>query len=68
MLFFKLLTNINFTLKPESGRYIPNQKGRMERVYLSDGATIATEGVCVAMYRIKNKAIDTKNMADVSYY
>nr|XP_037867095.1 dynein heavy chain 8, axonemal isoform X2 [Bombyx mori] len=54
-------------LKMESGRYIPNQKGRMERVYLSDGATIATEGVCVAMYRIKNKAIDTKNMAD-DYY
>ncbi|KAJ0182474.1 hypothetical protein K1T71_001843 [Dendrolimus kikuchii] len=51
-------------LKMESGRFIHNQKGRMERTYISDGATTGTEGVCVAMYRIKNKAIDTKNVAD----
>lgn len=38
----------------------------MERTYISDGATIGTEGACVAMYRIKNKAVDTKNVADVS--
>lgn len=38
----------------------------MERTYISDGSTIGTEGMCVAMYRIKNKAIDTKNVADVS--
>ncbi|XP_072937033.1 dynein axonemal heavy chain 8 [Epargyreus clarus] len=51
-------------LKMESGRYIPNQKGRMERTYISDASTIGTEGQCVALYRIKNKAIDTKNVAD----
>ncbi|XP_047526251.1 dynein axonemal heavy chain 8 [Pieris napi] len=54
-------------LKMESGRFIPNQKGLMERTYISDGSTIGTEGMCVAMYRIKNKAIDTKNVAD-DYY
>ncbi|CAK1540075.1 unnamed protein product [Leptosia nina] len=54
-------------LKMESGRFIPNQKGRMERTYISDGSTIGTEGMCVGMYRIKNKAIDTKNVAD-DYY
>ncbi|KAI8438603.1 hypothetical protein MSG28_011048 [Choristoneura fumiferana] len=54
-------------LKMESGRFVPNQKGWMERTYLSDSSTIGTEGKCVAMYRIKNKAIDTKNVAD-DYY
>ncbi|XP_060805314.1 dynein axonemal heavy chain 8 [Amyelois transitella] len=54
-------------LKMESGRFVPNQKSRMERTYISDGSTIGTEGACVAMYRIKNKMIDTKNVAD-DYY
>ncbi|KOB72744.1 putative Ciliary dynein heavy chain [Operophtera brumata] len=34
------------TLKMESGRYIYQQKGRMERTYISDAATIRTEGAC----------------------
>lgn len=38
----------------------------MDRTYISDCSTIGTVGNCVAMYRIKNKAIDTKNIADVS--
>ncbi|CAH0727356.1 unnamed protein product, partial [Brenthis ino] len=54
-------------LKMESGRFVPNQKGKMERTYISDAATIGTEGMCVAMYRIKNKAIDMKTVAD-DYY
>ncbi|XP_045497912.1 dynein axonemal heavy chain 8 [Colias croceus] len=54
-------------LKMESGRFIPNQKGRMERTYISDAGTIGTEGMCVGMYRIKNKSIDTKNVAE-DYY
>ncbi|KPJ08753.1 Dynein heavy chain 8, axonemal [Papilio machaon] len=54
-------------LKMESGRFVPNQKTWMERVYLSDTSTIPVQGRCVAMYRIKNKAIDVKNVAD-DYY
>lgn len=50
----------------ESGRFIPNQKGLSDRPYISDGSTIQTTGQAVAMYRIKNKVIETKNMADVS--
>lgn len=37
----------------------------MERTYISDTATIGTEGMCVAMYRIKNKTVDMKSVADV---
>ncbi|XP_041975311.1 dynein axonemal heavy chain 8 [Aricia agestis] len=55
------------SLKMESGRFIPNQKGRMERTYVSDANSIGTVGTCVAFYRIKNKAIDNKNVAD-DYY
>ncbi|KAL4712627.1 hypothetical protein ACJJTC_007924 [Scirpophaga incertulas] len=51
-------------LKMESGRYVPNQRAWMERTYISDASTIGTEGRCVAMYRIKNKAIDIKNVAE----
>ncbi|XP_050681188.1 dynein axonemal heavy chain 8 isoform X2 [Leptidea sinapis] len=54
-------------LKMESGRFVPNQKGLMERTYISDAATMATEGICIGMYRIKNKAIDIKNVAE-DYY
>lgn len=49
----------------ESGRFVPNQKTWMERAYISDTSTIPVQGRCVAMYRIKNKAIDVKNVADV---
>ncbi|CAB3256562.1 unnamed protein product [Arctia plantaginis] len=51
-------------VKMESGRFVPNQKGLMDRIYISDCSTIGTVGNCVAMYRIKNKVIDTKNVAD----
>nr|XP_026487863.1 dynein heavy chain 8, axonemal-like [Vanessa tameamea] len=51
-------------LKMESGRYVPNQKGKMERTYISDTAKIGTEGMCVAMYRIKNKTVEMKTVAD----
>ncbi|XP_061708954.1 dynein axonemal heavy chain 8 [Cydia pomonella] len=54
-------------VKMESGRFVPNQKGRMERTYISDASSIGTCGRCVAMYRIKNKLVDTKNVAD-DYY
>lgn len=37
----------------------------MERTYISDGETIGTEGNCIAMYRLKTKAIDARNIADV---
>lgn len=40
----------------------------MERTYISDGSTIKIEGKCVAIYRIKNKLIEAKNVADVSFY
>lgn len=39
----------------------------MERTYISDAATIGTEGMCVAFYRIKNKAVDMKTVADVRF-
>lgn len=38
----------------------------MDRAYISDASSIGTEGKCVAMYRIKNKVIDSKNVAEVS--
>lgn len=50
---------------PETGRFIPNQKAWMDRTYISDASSICTEGRCVAMYRIKNKLIDSKNVAEV---
>ncbi|XP_026319438.1 dynein heavy chain 8, axonemal-like [Hyposmocoma kahamanoa] len=55
-------------LKMESGRYIPNQKGWMERTYVSDGDTIGTTGQMVAMYRIKNKLVESKNIADDYFF
>ncbi|XP_052742928.1 dynein axonemal heavy chain 8 [Bicyclus anynana] len=55
-------------LKMESGRFIPNQKGKMDRTYISDATTIGTEGMCVAFYRIKNKAVDMKSVADDYFY
>ncbi|XP_034837309.1 dynein axonemal heavy chain 8 [Maniola hyperantus] len=51
-------------LKMESGRFVPNQRGKMDRTYISNAVSIGTEGMCVAFYRIKNKAIDTKSVAD----
>ncbi|XP_075973556.1 dynein heavy chain 8, axonemal kl-3 [Anticarsia gemmatalis] len=51
-------------VKMESGRFVPNQKGKMDRTYVSDCSSIGTEGRCVAMYRLKNKAVDSKNVAD----
>ncbi|KAL0851104.1 hypothetical protein ABMA28_006975, partial [Loxostege sticticalis] len=54
-------------LKMETGRFIPNQKAWMDRTYISDASSICTEGRCVAMYRIKNKLIDSKNVAE-DYY
>lgn len=51
---------------PESGRFIHQQKGLMERTYISDAANIGTVGKCVAIYRLKNKAVDIRNVADVS--
>lgn len=56
---------LNFS---ESGRFVPNQKGKMDRTYISDAENIGTEGRCVAMYRFKSKAIDTRNVGDVSLY
>lgn len=38
----------------------------MDRTYVSDGSTIKTEGKCVAMYRFKSKAVDMKNVNEVS--
>lgn len=38
----------------------------MERTYISDAVTIGTEGQVIAIYRLKNKAVDVKNIADVS--
>ncbi|PZC81902.1 hypothetical protein B5X24_HaOG211688 [Helicoverpa armigera] len=55
-------------VKMESGRFVPNQKGKMERTYLSDASTIGTEGKCVAMYRFKTKAIDARNIGDDYYF
>ncbi|XP_049886262.1 dynein axonemal heavy chain 8 [Pectinophora gossypiella] len=55
-------------LKMESGRFIPNQKGKMERSYISDGSSIETEGQCIAMYRIKNKLIEAKNIAEDYFF
>ncbi|CAH0592601.1 unnamed protein product [Chrysodeixis includens] len=52
----------------ESGRYIHNQKGKMQRAYISDAASIGTLGKCVALYRIKTDEIDSKNVADAYYY
>lgn len=37
----------------------------MDRTYISDASTIGTEGKCVAMYRFRTKAIDSKNIGDV---
>ncbi|XP_028156116.1 dynein heavy chain 8, axonemal [Ostrinia furnacalis] len=54
-------------VKMETGRFVPNQKAWMDRTYISDGSSICTEGRCVAMYRIKNKLIDSKNVAE-DYY
>ncbi|KAH9641786.1 hypothetical protein HF086_003912 [Spodoptera exigua] len=54
--------------KMESGRFVPNQRGKMERTYLSDASTIGTEGKCVAMYRFKTKAIDAKNVVDDYFF
>ncbi|RVE46462.1 hypothetical protein evm_008872 [Chilo suppressalis] len=54
-------------VKMETGRFIPNQKTWMERTYISDASSIATQGQCIAMYRIKNKVIDMKNVAE-DYY
>ncbi|KAJ8736206.1 hypothetical protein PYW08_006862 [Mythimna loreyi] len=52
----------------DSGRFVPNQKGRMERTYISDATTIGTQGKCVAMYRLKSMAIDIRNVADEYYF
>lgn len=67
LLIILWLSKFKFIISIESGRYVPNQKGWMERTYISDGDTIGTIGQVVAMYRIKNKAIESKNIGDVSY-
>ncbi|KAJ8736205.1 hypothetical protein PYW08_006861 [Mythimna loreyi] len=55
-------------VKMESGRFVPNQRGKMERTYISDAEFIGTEGMCVAMYRFKSKAIDTRNVGDDYFF
>ncbi|XP_022821404.1 dynein heavy chain 8, axonemal-like [Spodoptera litura] len=52
----------------ESGRFVPNQKGCMERTYISDLSKIGVQGKCVAIYRLKSYAIDARNVADQYFY
>lgn len=49
----------------ESGRFYPNQKGCIERTYISDLSKIGIQGKCVAIYRLTCHAIDARNVADV---
>ncbi|XP_047042441.1 dynein axonemal heavy chain 8-like [Helicoverpa zea] len=51
----------------ESGRYVPNQKGKMERTYISDCSSIGVTGKCVALYRLRSVAIDILNVANEYY-
>ncbi|KAJ2947929.1 hypothetical protein O0L34_g9722 [Tuta absoluta] len=55
-------------LEMDSGRFVPSQRGKMERAYLSDGYHVSTEGKCVALYRIKTTAIEQKNVNEDYYY
>ncbi|KOB75592.1 Dynein heavy chain 8, axonemal [Operophtera brumata] len=54
-------------LKMESGRYIYQQKGRMERTYISDAATIGTEGACDCFLVFIDMNQETENVVSGIY-